>query len=128
MSMPAVTLLIIDAAGNLVGPIAPMRAEPDTHVVWLLFSLHATDTFTVEVTDFKIKETGVAGLPVGGPHSRKLKPGEFDTIAEKTKKKGSFGGGGPLPFTTYKYSVNVTNTTAGTATVTLDPDLDIPPP
>jgi hypothetical protein len=122
----AVVLVVVDASGVLV-PVNPVRAQPDTKIVFVLLNEHATNDFKVEITDFKVKETSVPAQPLGAAsHFRKLKAGEVDLIKEKTG--ANFGSGnGQLPFTTYKYTVNVTDLTAGTATVPNDPELDVPP-
>jgi hypothetical protein len=128
MSVPAVVLLIVDPSGNLL-EVPPLRAEPDSYVMWVIVNEHATDEFKVEVTNFKIKETMAAAMPIGSTHFRRVKAGDPpDTILEKTKRLISFGAGTGLPFTTYKYSVIVTDLTTGTGPVIVDPDLDIPPP
>lgn len=123
---PVVALVVVDPAGNLQ-PVAPIRVEPDTLVLWIFVNQHANDDFKVEIADFKIKSTMTPALPVGGTHFRKLKPGEVDIVKEKVRPKGEFGDG-KLPYTTYKYTVNVTDLTSGAAMVPYDPDLDIPPP
>ena len=123
----SVVLIVVDAAGQLV-PVQPVRAAPNSRVVFIVINEHATQDFKVEITDFKIKETRAPAQPLGArSHFRRVNTGEVDVIKEKTG--ANFGSGaGQLPFTTYKYTVNVTDLTAGTPTVAHDPELDIPPP
>lgn len=124
----SVVFLTVDTTGRLE-TVQPIRAYPDSTVIFVMSNEHGTDDFKVEIKDFKRKETMSAALPLaGGPsHYRNLTPGEIDDVKIKTLPRGSFGGAG-LPFTTYKYTVEVTNLTAGTAPVPIDPELDVCPP
>lgn len=128
MGKATVVLLEIDATGNLVDPL-PGRAEPDSHVAFVVINNHA-DTFDVDIDPPNIvlkQDRTKKANPFATAHRHKeVKSGEIDVIKQKTRPLGDFGSAA-LPFTTYKYSVVVTNKTASTS-VTVDPDFDIPPP
>ena len=124
----SIALLTIDETGVLEF-VQPVRATPDSTVLFVMSNEHATDDFRVAIRDFKRKENLNAALPLVGAasHSRLLHPGEVDFVKVKTLPKASFGNAG-LPYTTYKYTVDVTNLSAGTPTVPIDPELDVCPP
>ncbi len=130
MAKAAVVLLVIDAAGKLVDPL-PLRAEPSTHVGFVLVSDHATDKFDIKIDfdDIKIKhDPSVKKNPFvkTGTLNKQVKPGEIDLIQQKMKDANDFVPNGSLPYTTYKYTVIVKNITTGTS-VDYDPDIDVPP-
>ena len=130
MAHAAVVVLLIDAAGNLVDP-APIRAEPGTHVGFVLVSDHATDKFDIKIDfdDIVLKHDKTKKdnpFVKSGTLNKQVKPGEIDLIQQKMKDANAFVPTGTLPYTTYKYTVTVKNITAG-GTKDYDPDIDVPP-
>ena len=130
MAKAAVVILLIDSAGTLVDP-SPVRAEPSTHVGFVLVSDHATDKFDIKINfdDIVIKHDPMQKknpFVKGGPLNKQVKPGEIDLIQQKMKDAADFEPNGSLPYTTYKYAVVVRNITTG-VTDTYDPDIDVPP-
>jgi len=130
MAQAAVVILLIDAAGNLVNP-APIRAEPGTHVGFVLVSDHATDKFDIKIDfdDIVLKHDKTKKenpFVKSGTLNKQVKPGEIDLIQQKMKDANDFVPVGSLPYTTYKYTVTVKNITAG-GTHDYDPDIDVPP-
>jgi hypothetical protein len=130
MAKAAVVILEIDAAGNLVDP-SPVRAEPETHVGFVLVSDHATDKFDIKINFDDIvlkhdKSQKKNPFVKGGPLNKQVKPGEIDLIQQKIKDATDFEPIGSLPYTTYKYTVVVKNITTG-ITKDYDPDIDVPP-
>ena len=130
MSQAAVVILLIDAAGNLVNP-SPIRAEPGTHVGFVLVSDHATDKFDIKIDfdDIVLKHDKTKKdnpFVKSGTLNKQVKPGEIDLIQQKMKDANAFVPLGSLPYTTYKYTVTVKNITTGT-TKDYDPDIDVPP-
>jgi hypothetical protein len=130
MAKAAVVLLVIDSAGKLVDP-APVRAEPSTHVGFVLVSDHATDKFDIKINfdDIVLKHDKTQKknpFVKGGPLNKQVKPGEIDLIQQKIKDAADFVPNGSLPYTTYKYTVIVRNITTS-VTDTYDPDIDVPP-
>ena len=130
MAKAAVVILLIDAAGHLVDP-SPIRAEPGTHVGFVLVSDHATDKFDIKINFDDIvlkhdKSQKKNPFVKGGPLNKQVKPGEIDLIQQKMKDANDFVPIGSLPYTTYKYTVVVKNITTGD-THDYDPDIDVPP-
>ena len=130
MAQAAVVILLIDAAGNLVNPV-PIRAEPGTHVGFVLVSDHATDKFDIKIDfdDIVLKHDKTQKknpFVKTGTLTKQVKPGEIDLIQQKMKDANDFVPNGSLPYTTYKYTVTVKNITAG-STKDYDPDSDVPP-
>ena len=131
MAQAAVVILLIDAAGNLVNP-APIRAEPGTHVGFVLVSDHATDKFDIKIDfdDIVLKHDKTQKknpFAKSGTLNKQVKPGEIDLIQQKMKDKIDFVPTGSLPYTTYKYTVIVKNITTGVTQPPYDPDIDVPP-
>ena len=130
MASAAVVILLIDAAGNLVPP-SPIRAEPGTHVGFVLVSDHATDKFDIKIDFDNIvlkhdKTKKENPFVKSGTLNKQVKPGEIDLIQQKMKDANDFVPVGSLPYTTYKYTVVVKNLTTQVSTP-YDPDIDVPP-
>src|SRR6185295_6612045 len=109
-----VCYIVVDSAGKLE-EVDPIRAEPDSVVLFIMSNEHATHDMKVELKDFKRKETMTALTPIatGGSLARNLSPGEVDSIKVKIHPKAKFGSNpGQLPYTTYKYTVEVTDVQA----------------
>lgn len=123
-----VCYIVVDSAGKLED-VDPIRAAPDSVVLFIMSNEHATNDMKVEIKDFKRKETMTPLSPIatGGSLTRNLSPGEVDSIKVKLHPKGKFGSNsGQLPYTTYKYTVEVTDLTLA-VTTPYDPDIDVPP-
>jgi hypothetical protein len=123
-----VCYIVVDSAGKLED-VDPVRAAPDSVVLFIMSNEHATSDMKVEIKDFKRKETMTTLNPIAtaGSLTRNLSPGEVDSIKVKLHPKAKFGStGGLLPYTTYKYTVEVTDLTLGGMTP-YDPDIDVPP-
>ena len=130
MAKAAVVILLIDSAGKLVDP-EPFRAEPGTHVGFVLVSDHATDKFDIKINfdDIVLKHDKTKKknpFVKSGYLNKQVKPGEIDLIQQKIRDAVDFEPTGSLPYTTYKYTVIVKNMDAGT-TKSYDPDIDVPP-
>jgi hypothetical protein len=130
MAKAAVVILLIDAAGKLVDPL-PLRAEPGTHVGFVLVSDHATDKFDIKIDfdDIVLKHDKTKKdnpFVKSGSLNKQVKPGEIDLIQQKMKDANDFVPNGLLPYTTYKYTVVVNNLTTHSSTP-YDPDIDVPP-
>jgi hypothetical protein len=130
MAGAAVVILLIDAAGKLVDP-SPIRAEPGTHVGFVLVSDHATDKFDIKIDfdDIVLKHDKTKKdnpFVKSGTLNKQVKPGEIDLIQQQMKDANDFVPIGSLPYTTYKYTVVVNNLTTHLST-SYDPDIDVPP-
>ena len=130
MAKATVVLLIVDATGTLVDPL-PARAEPESHLAFVLVNQHATDKFDLRIDfdDIVLKQDKVTKknpFKTGGQIHRQLVAGEIDLIKQKMRNVGDFGGAG-LPYTTYKYTVVLKNMTTGVTQPPYDPDIDVPP-
>ncbi len=123
-----VCYIVVDSAGKLED-VDPIRASPDSVILFIMSNEHATNDMKVELKDFKRKETMALLNPIatGGSLTRNLSPGEVDSIKVKLHTKTKFGSGpGQFPYTTYKYTVEVTDIQLA-VTTPYDPDIDIPP-
>src|SRR4051812_7488624 len=99
MGKPCVILLEIDASGALVPPQAG-RAEPDSHVAFVITNGHATETFTVTVdlanTVAKV-DRATKRNPFKKTHrTKEVAPDEIDVIQQKLKPATAFGTTGLL--------------------------------
>ena len=131
MAKAAVVILLIDSAGKLVDP-APFRAEPGTHVGFVLVSDHATDKFDIKIDfdDVVLKHDKTQKknpFVKNGYLNKQVKPGEIDLIQQRVQDAVNFVPVGSLPYTTYKYTVIVRNITTGVTQPPYDPDIDVPP-